>query len=587
MYTNTQSLQGKLNELNAVLNDIKPDIVLLCETWCNAGTDTAFLNIDGYTFQSDLRLDRNDTANGIGGGLAVYTVNGLDILACDRAIDFNQYCKFKLELKNETLYFYLVYRPPTAGNQSKDQISEIFRTVERNSILIGDFNLPDKDWISGAAGSRSSGLVLEEAGAAGLHQMVEFPTHTRGNILDLVLTNMPDRVSNVDQAGRLGKSDHVIITCDVAAEAAKGGRIKVKNWNRADWRSIRNGINNTVWPTMADNTSAETAWQFLRGRLDELVGQHVPEREFKERGADWMTKEILQLIRKKRRLWKKAKNGEAVAEYNDVAKQVSNKIRAAKRQMEKRLASDKTGNKKPFYNYVRKKTSARHGIGPLEAPDGSTIQAPEQIAEELNRCFSDVFTREDTSNIPRPKQQRVRTKLTRCFITAQKVKAQIKKLKRTGAAGPDRISTRLLQQCQEELGPVLATIYRKSLQEGRVPAEWKTANVVPIFKKGSKKIAGNYRPISLTCICCKIMESIIKDDIIAHLKRNHIINTNQHGFTKGRSCTTNLLEFMEPVTKAADEGKAVDIVYLRQSANREATGKAGEHRHRWQRFKMD
>jgi hypothetical protein len=117
LYTNAQSLQGKLNELNAVLIDLKPDIVLLCETWCNAGTDAAFLNIDGYTFQSDLRLDRNDTANGIGGGLAVYTVNGLDILACDRVVDFNQYCKFKLELKNESLYFYLVYRLPSGGKQ--------------------------------------------------------------------------------------------------------------------------------------------------------------------------------------------------------------------------------------------------------------------------------------------------------------------------------------------------------------------------------------------------------------------------------------------------------------------------------------
>jgi hypothetical protein len=73
--------------------------------------------------------------------------------------------------------------------------------VERNSVLIGDFNFPDKDWVSGAAGSRSSGLVLEEAGAAGLHQMVEFPTHTHGNSQDLVLTNMPDSVSNVEQAG--------------------------------------------------------------------------------------------------------------------------------------------------------------------------------------------------------------------------------------------------------------------------------------------------------------------------------------------------------------------------------------------------
>jgi hypothetical protein len=58
------------------------------------------------------------------------------------------------------------------------------------------------------------------------------------------------------------------------------------------------------------------------------------------------------------------------------------------------------------------------------------------------------------------------------------------------------------------------------------------------------------------------MESIIKDDILLHLKRNKVITSSQHGFTKGRSCTTNLLEFMEVVTKAADSGKAVDIVYL-------------------------
>jgi hypothetical protein len=75
--------------------------------------------------------------------------------------------------------------------------------------------------------------------------------------------------------------------------------------------------------------------------------------------------------------------------------------------------------------------------------------------------------------------------LNNTFITTQKVRAQIKKLKPTGAAGPDGITTRLLQQCQGELSPGLATIYRKSLNEGTVPREWKLANVVPIFKKGS------------------------------------------------------------------------------------------------------
>jgi ribonucleases P/MRP protein subunit RPP40 len=105
-------------------------------------------------------------------------------------------------------------------------------------------------------------------------------------------------------------------------------------------------------------------------------------------------------------------------------------------------------------------------------------------------------------------------------------------------------------------------LYRKSMNNCKVPSDWKNANVVPIFKKGSKSEAGNYRPILLTCICCRMMESILKDDIVNHLDRNRVISKSQHGFQKNRSCTTNLLEFFEKVTEAADSGQSVDVVYL-------------------------
>jgi hypothetical protein len=193
------------------------------------------------------------------------------------------------------------------------------------------------------------------------------------------------------------------------------------------------------------------------------------------------------------------------------------------------------------------------------------MKEPAEMAEELNKCFSEVFTRENQQNIPRPRQHATRSNLTSTFITSQKVRKQIKKLKPTGAAGPDGITTPFLQKCADVLSQVLACIYRKSINAGAVPAEWKLANVVPIYKKGSKALAGNYRPISLTCICCKIMESILKADIMAHLHRNGIITKSQHGFTRGRSCATYLLEFMEPVTAVAEEVKSVDIVYIRQA----------------------
>ena len=105
-------------------------------------------------------------------------------------------------------------------------------------------------------------------------------------------------------------------------------------------------------------------------------------------------------------------------------------------------------------------------------------------------------------------------------------------------------------------------IFRKSVNNGQVPEEWRTATVVPIYKKGAKSAAGNYRPVSLTCVSCKVLESILKDDIMEHLSRNKLIKSSQHGFVKGKSCTTNLLEFLDKITEAADRGIATDVVYL-------------------------
>ena len=94
------------------------------------------------------------------------------------------------------------------------------------------------------------------------------------------------------------------------------------------------------------------------------------------------------------------------------------------------------------------------------------------------------------------------------------------------------------------------------------PDDWRSANVTPIFKKGSRKCPENYRPISLTSIPGKIMERLIKDTMMAHLKGEKLIKDSQHGFMPGRSCTTNLLEFLETATKIVDSGGNLDVIYL-------------------------
>ena len=93
--------------------------------------------------------------------------------------------------------------------------------------------------------------VLQETN---LTQLVDFKTHIRGGCLDLVITNMPEKVSNVVEAGRLGKSDHVIIQFDLELNSCHRGERKViKNWKRADWTGIKSGLQRQPgWPLMME-----------------------------------------------------------------------------------------------------------------------------------------------------------------------------------------------------------------------------------------------------------------------------------------------------------------------------------------------
>jgi hypothetical protein len=183
------------------------------------------------------------------------------------------------------------------------------------------------------------------------------------------------------------------------------------------------------------------------------------------------------------------------------------------------------------------------------------------MAAELNKFFASVFTKEDQTNLP-TKNRETNVTLDTVVISERKIKEKIRNLKHDSAAGPNNIHPRLLKELINEIWSPLQLIFERSLNENIIPPDWKLATVTPIFKKDSRTVPVNDRPVSLTSVPCKLLESIIKDELNRHLEDNGLINSSQHGFTRGRSCVTNIIEFMEVVTKATDEGQAVDIFYL-------------------------
>ena len=130
------------------------------------------------------------------------------------------------------------------------------------------------------------------------------------------------------------------------------------------------------------------------------------------------------------------------------------------------------------------------------------------------------------------------------------------------SAGPDDIHPRVIYELRSNVVETLTKIYNKSLEAGKLPDDWKHAIIKPIHKKGKKGDPSNYRPVSLTSVPCKILERIIRDNIVEFLENNDLFNINQHGFRAGRSCTTQLLEIMEIWTDLMEKNIPFDVIYL-------------------------
>jgi Endonuclease-reverse transcriptase len=189
-----------------------PDLILVTESWCNDQITNAFLSVPGYELIQDLRLDMTNTDKGCGGGLLVYSKNNLPVcvLPFDNRDDGLQYCKFRVK----DLTVFLIYRSPSGGPTSVSGLSDLIREAEKNSLFFGDFNLPEIDWENGTARGRAREL-FEAANDRLMEQLVTCSTHVRGNILDLLLTDCPERVVDVTEEGRLGASDHVILLAKI------------------------------------------------------------------------------------------------------------------------------------------------------------------------------------------------------------------------------------------------------------------------------------------------------------------------------------------------------------------------------------
>ena len=576
---------NKIDELKTIVVNNKPLIIAVTEINpknSRFSLQNVEINLPGFNLYTSNNQEENER------GCAIYIHDSLVSNACNREFRKEEgvWCEIDL-LNSDKLLIGCVYRSPNIDDQGNQAFISMLNTMcERNNyshyLILGDFNLPNIDWSTWSAPSDNinehHNMFIECLRDNYLFQHVERPTRGRvnqkSNILDLILTNEEGMIEDLEHWSPLGKSDHCILkfkfNCYIDRPESTTKRY---NYNKGDFEKIIQDLELDWELELSKFKTIDEKWNFFKNKVKESVDENIPKKRVGKNHKfkpGLMNERLLAKIRKKHRAWQRymeTKEGEKYQEYCKIRNKVKSLVRKAKIDYEKIISENAKSNPKKFWEYTKSKTKVREGIPNLDIPESEDKENPDttrndsQKADVLLNFFNSVFTRENTENVPLVDSFTDQI-LEDLEIDENMVEAKLKGLNVNKSPGPDGIHPRVLFEIRKAITTPLTILYKFSLQNSQVPQDWRDAHISAIFKKGNKRKPNNYRPVSLTSIACKLMESIVRDHIIDHMKRNNLFSKYQFGFMKGRSTTYQLLKALDDWTEILDNSGKIDLIYF-------------------------
>ena len=567
---NCQSLRGKSAAFAAVVDYVKPDVIIGTESWL----DSSIHNSE--VFPPNLIVHRKDR-NLNGGGVFVAVNNNYNTSSVAEGDSNSEVMWAKVELEDsQNMTIGAFYRPPNTDLNYLRELENSFSSLpasckQKPLVLAGDFNLPDINWKDNSTKSKATNSalcnqLLLNTENENLTQIQEEPTRNE-NILDLYFTNRPGLVKNNQTIPGISDHNIIIIDSDIKAKLNKAPPRKIFKYHKADWDKIRSEATLMNQELLSNPiTDVNSAWNSFKTNTLKIIDKHVPSKLSSSRNnLPWFNHTLKKMSKKKQKLFNQAKKSSQQEDWETFRKHKKETLSSIKKAHKDYLSdilnkSLKEKNPKPFWKFIKHQRKDNVGVAPLK--DNGHIASDSQTkAKILNAQFQSVFTREDYDGElhfdgdPSPI-------IADLSVKTEGLATLLKKLKPNKASGPDAIPNIFLKETAAQIAPFLTHLFNLSLTTGQLPDDWVNANITPVFKKGNRHDPANYRPVSLTSVCCKLMEHIICRHILGHLDKHNILTPYQHGFRAGHSCESQLLITMQDINASFDNKKQIDIAIL-------------------------
>ena len=581
------SITNKINEIRLItdINEIKKDVLIFTETNAkyirNEYVESEF-SITNYNLHTANFMKKGYR------GIFCYTNCKIKCQKILLGIDYDEYLCVKL-IGPEDLFILIVYRSPNSSNVNNDNLFNLLEEFVSNKgikIIVGDFNFPNIDWglkYSNNAFNSVENKLINFVIDNFLYQLVTEPTRCRGlqrqSILDLLIVEDNRLITNLSYNSPIGKSDHCVFDFVVNKCRLNNGvsiDIPKLDFNKGNYNLMNEYIHRNLMDNLHDyfDDDIDNIWNNFVGLINDSIVKFIPLVDVKTNhfGKNYkirLPNHILDLINCKDKLWKKYVkygNKKLYTEFKKMRNLVKRCITKVKVAETSRLAIRIKQNPKVFWQIINKvrKDNVKIDFFNTKDKDGNDFILIDDSdkANHLAVVFKNVFVSECFDNPIEENNLFVTDcKMDEIEIIYESVVKKLENLNKFKSAGPDNIFSRILVECKDTIAQFLFNLYKKSLFLKIIPKGWKYSIITPVFKKGDKNDAHNFRPVSLCCICCKILESIIKDNLLEYFKVNDLLDHRQYGFVKKKSTSIQLLRILDDWSEALDRGEEVHVIY--------------------------